>query len=232
MIAMIEPRTGLNFPAATAADWQRARRTLMAFLVRRDVDPDRAEEIAQETLADLLTRTWSDRSPVNPQVAVSWRIATAKRYGVKALTREGKRHSERRRRTGIEEPQPTHVFEGTHDRAPGWTDPARMAEEGESLAARMPRLAARARQEGTTPAGLALRACGWGWPDEGGTVPSVTDCGPGYTPPRGCPGLHDTDPNPATRQAAYDEAAADAARVGLVLVRETEDERLTRLYRD
>jgi hypothetical protein len=231
MIATIEPRSGLNFPAATAADWQRARRTLIAFLVRRDVDPGRAEEITQETLTDLLTRTWSDRSPVNPQVAVSWRIATAKRYGVKALTREGKRHSERRRRTGVEEPQPVHVFEGTQDRAPGWTDPARMAAEGEALADRMPRLAARARKDGTTPAGLALRACGWGWPDEGGNVPSVTDCGPGYTPPdRGCRGLHDTDPNPATRAAAYDAAAADAARVGLALTRETADERLTRLW--
>ena len=236
MYATIPAREGLNFPTATAADWQRARRTLIAFLVRRDVDPDRAEEITQETLADLLTRTWSDRSPANPRVAVSWRIATAKRYGVKALTREGKRHSERRRRTGVEEPQPVHVFEGAQDRAPGWTDPARMAAEGEALAARMPRLAARARKDGTTPAGLALRACGWGWPqepeEEGRTVPSVTDIGPGYTPPQGCRGLHDTDPNPATREAAYEEAAADAARVGLVLTRETADERLTWICRD
>jgi hypothetical protein len=41
---------------------------------------------------------------------------------------------------------------------------------------------------------------GWGEGDEPGkTVPSVTDLGPGYTPPaRGCRGLHrDTDPRPA-----------------------------------
>jgi len=219
MYATIPAREGLNFPAATAADWRRARRTLIAFLVRRDVAPDRAEEITQETLADLLTRTWSDRSPVNPRVAVSWRIATAKRYGISAITKDGHRHARRRRRNGLEEAQPAADPMTIRDTAPGWTDPALMAAEGEALAARMPRLAARARQDGTTPAGLALRACGWGWPDEEGTVPSVTDCGPGYTPPQGCPGLHDTDPNPATREAAYDEAAADAARVGLVLTR-------------
>lgn len=219
MIAMFPAREGLNFPAATAADWQRARRTLMAFLIRRDVDPDRAEEIAQETLSDLLTRTWADRSPINPLVAVAWRIATAKRYGVGAITKEGHRHARRRRRNGLEEAQPAADPVTIRDAAPGWTDPARMAEEGEALAARMPRLAARARKDGTTPAGLALRACGWGWPDETGTVPNVTDAGPGYTPPRGCPGLHDTDPNPATRAAAYDDAAADAARVGLALSR-------------
>lgn len=220
MIATIPAREGLNFPAATAADWQRARRTLIAFLVRRDVDPDRAEEITQETIADLLTRTWTDRSPVNPRVAVSWRIATAKRYGVGAITKEGHRHARRRRRNGLEEAQPAADPATIRDTTPGWTDPARMAEEGESLAARMPRLAARARKDGTTPAGLALRACGWGWPDEDGTVPSVTDCGPGYTPPRGCPGLHDTDPATwAQREKGYREAAADAARVGLVLTR-------------
>lgn len=220
MIATIEPRPGLNFPNATAEDWQAARRHLIAFLVRRDVDADRAEEITQETLADLLTRTWTNRSPVNPRVAVAWRIATAKRYGVGAITREGHRHARRRRRNGLEEAQPAADPLTIRDTAPGWTDPAVMAAEGEALAARMPRMVARARKDGTTPAGLALRACGWGWPAEGGNVPSITDCGPGYTPPdRGCRGLHDTDPNPATRAAAYDAAAADAARVGLALTR-------------
>lgn len=215
MYATIPAREGLNFPNATAADWQRARRTLIAFLVRRDVDPERAEEIAQETLADLLTRTWKDRSPVNPRVAVSWRIATAKRYGVGAITKEGHRHARRRRRNGLEEAQPAADPMTVRDAAPGWTDPARMAEEGEALAARMPRLAARARQDGTTPAGLALRACGWGWPAEEGTVPSVTDIGPGYTPPRGCPGLHSTDPRPAAAAAPAMAANVEAYRAAL-----------------
>lgn len=219
MIATIPAREGLNFPTATAADWQRARGRMIAFLVRHDLDRERAEEIAQQWTVDQIDRDYTGACPASPLVAAGWAIHRAKRYGIGTLTREGGRHGRRRRRNGLEETQPVHVFEGTQDRAPGWTDPARMAEEGESLAARMPRLAARARQDGTTPAGLALRACGWGWPDEEGAVPSVTDCGPGYTPPQGCRGLHDTDPNPATRAAAYDEAAADAARVGLVLAR-------------
>lgn len=219
MIATIPARVGLNFPAATAADWQRARRTLIAFLVRSDIDPDRAEEITQEVLTDLLTRTWSDRSPANPRVAVSWRIDTAKRYGVGAITKEGHRHARRRRRNGLEEAQPAADPATIRDTAPGWTDPARMAEEGESLAARMPRLVARARQDGTTPAGLALRACGWGWPqdseEEGKTVPSVADIGPGYTPPRGCPGLHSTDPRPTAAAAPAMAANVEAYRAAL-----------------
>lgn len=216
-------RPALNFPAATAADWTAARRRLVGWLRTRDVDPDRAEEIAQDVLTEMLTAKYNgDQCPRTPRVAVGWRIATARRYGLSALTREGHRHARRRRRNGLEEAQPIHVFEGAVDRAPAWTDPARMAEAGESLAARMPRLAARARKHGTTPAALALQATGWGQEQEPGTVPSVTDCGPGYTPPqRGCPGLHtDTDPRPTWHRyqpqpltgealARYREALAD-----------------------
>jgi hypothetical protein len=210
MIATIPARPCLNFPTATAADWQRARRTLIAFLVRHDIDRDRAEEIAQEWTVDQLDREYTGACPASPLVAAGWAIHRAKRYGIGTLTREGNRHSCRRRRNGLEEAQPAADPMAIRDTAPGWTDPARMAEEGESLAARMPRLAARARKDGTTPAGLALRACGWGWPAEGGNVPSVTDCGPGYTPPdRGCRGLHGTDPRPAA--AAAPAMAADPA---------------------
>jgi hypothetical protein len=219
MIADIGPRPGLNFPAATAAEWQQARRRLIGFLLRHDLDRERAEEIAQGHTVELLTKEYPRACPASPWVAVGWSIRAAKLYGIQTLTRQGRKAAQRRR-IGLDEPQAGHVFEGAQDRAPGWTDPARMAEEGEALAARMPRMTARARQEGTTPAGLALRACGWGWPDESGNVPTVADCGPGYAPPsRGCPGLHATDPNPATRAAGYDEAAADAARVGLALTR-------------
>lgn len=219
MYATIPAREGLNFPTATAADWQQARRRMIGFLVRHDLDRERAEEIAQQWTVDQLDRDYTGACPASPMIAAGWAIARAKRYGIGTLTRSGER-ARYRRRAGLEEQQPTHVFEGAQDRAPGWTDPARMAAEGEALAARMPRMVARARKDGVTPATLAMRACGWGWPAEGGNVPSITDCGPGYTPPdRGCPGLHSTDPNPATRAAAYDEAAADAERVGLALTR-------------
>lgn len=216
-------RPALNFPAATPADWTAARRRLTGWLRTRDVDADRAEEIAQAVLAELLTAKYhGDQCPRTPRVAAGWRIATAKRYGIKALTREGKRHSERRRRTGLDEPQPAADPVSVRDVAPSWTDPARMAEAGEALSERMPRLAMHARRIGTTPAGLALMATGWGQEQEPGTTPSITDCGPGYTPPqRGCPGLHtETDPRPTWHRyqpqpltgdalARYREALAD-----------------------
>lgn len=219
MIATIEPRTGLNFPAATAEDWQAARRHLITFLVRRDVDADRAEEITQETLADLLTRTWSDRSPANPRVAVAWRIATAKRYGVGAITKEGHRHARRRRRNGLEEAQPAADPLTVRDVSsrPG---PAAIAAAIESAAGPVIPSPVATRRRARIEAWVRDSITGWGEGDEPGNVPSITDVGPGYTPPnRGCRGLHATDPNPATRAAAYDAAAADAARVGLALTR-------------
>lgn len=209
MNASTADRETLNFPAATPADWEHARRRFERFARAHDVDHHQAEELAQSALVDLLTRTYRDRCPASLAVAVGWRLHTARKYGVWTLAPG---NTNRRRRQGME-PAPV------RDVAPAWTDPARMAEAGESLAARMPRLAARARKHGTTPAGLALQATGWGQEQEPGTVPSVTDCGPGYTPPQqGCPGLHtDTDPNPASRERAWLECVAAAERVGLTI---------------
>ena len=212
MIATTD-RPALNFQHSTPAEWRKARRRLEAFGRSHDLTADQAEEMAQAVLVRMLTADYSKRTPYDPQhpggasivVAAGWMIHHGKRYGVWALYHgNARRHGIR----SATEPAPV------RDLAPGWTDPARMAAEGEALAARMPRLAARARQDGTTPAGLALRACGWGWPDETGTVPSITDIGPGYTPPRGCPGLHSTDPRPAAAAApvmAADPAAYRAA---------------------
>jgi hypothetical protein len=198
MYATIPAREGLNFPNATATDWQIARARLIRFLVAHDLDRDRAEEVAQQHLTELLTKEYAKACPASLPRAISWSIARARRYGIGVLTKAGER-TRYRRRAGLEEAQPLAVMPGALDRAPGWTDPAAMAEAGEGLAARMPRLVAHARREGTTPATLALRAAGWGWPQEAATVPSVTDLGPGYTPPaQGCRGLHrDTDPRPA-----------------------------------
>lgn len=193
-----------NFQHSTPAEWRTARRRLEAFGRSHDLTAEQAEEMAQAVLVRMLTADYSKRTPYDPRhpggasivVAAGWMIRHGKKYGVWSLVPG---NSTRRHRAGMA-PAPV------RETAPGWTDPARMAEEGEGLAARMPRLAAKARKEGTTPAGLALRACGWGWPadaeDEWKTVPSVTDVGPGYTPPaKGCRGLHtDTDPRPTWKR--------------------------------
>lgn len=215
MYATTEPRNGLNFPTATAADWQKARRHLIAFLVRRDVDPDRAEEITQETLADLLTRTWTDRSPVNPRVAVSWRIATAKRYGVGAITREGHRHARRRRRNGLEEAQPVADPLTVRDVSsrPG---PAAIAAAIESAAGPVIPSPVATRRRARIEAWVRDSITGWGEGDEPGNVPSVTDVGPGYTPPdRGCRGLHATNPRPTAAAAPAMAANVEAYRAAL-----------------
>ncbi len=211
MNASTADRQPLNFPAATAADWTAARRRLIGWLRTRGVGQDHAEEIAQQHLAQLLTKAYPKACPRSPRVAVAWSIRRAIKYGIGTLTHAGRR-AEKRRRIGIEEAQPAADPVSVRDVAPSWTDPARMAEAGEALADRMPRLAMHARRIGTTPAGLALMAAGWGQEQEPGTVPSVTDVGPGYTPPpRGCPGLHtDTDPRPTWHRYQPQPLTGDA----------------------
>lgn len=218
MIATIEPRAGLNFPTATAADWQRARGRLIGFLVRHDMDRERAEEIAQQWTVDQLDRNYTGACPASPLVAAGWAIARAKRYGIGTLTRGGER-ARYRRRAGLEEPQPAADPLTVRDVSsrPG---PAAIAAAIESAAGPVIPSPVATRRRARIEAWVRDSITGWGEGDEPGNAPSVTDCGPGYTPPdRGCRGLHDTDPNPATREAAYEEAAADAARVGLALTR-------------
>ena len=177
----------MNFPHATDADWTHARRRLTAFLIRHDLDPNTAEEVAQQHLTETLTRNYRGRCPASLAVAIGWSIARAKRYGVGTLTREGNRHGRRhRRRVGLEQPQPAADPLTIRDRAASCTNPATMAEAGETLAERMPRYAQRARAQGMTPAGLALIAAGWGPLDDDDAAkatPAVPQCGPGYTPP-------------------------------------------------
>lgn len=211
----------MNFPHATDADWTRARSRLMAFLIRHDLDPNTAEEVAQQYLTETLIRKYRDRCPASPAVAVGWSIARAKRYGIGTLTKGGER-TRYRRRVGIEQPQPAADPVTVRDVSASCTNPATMAEAGESLAERMPRYAQRARARGMTPAALALVAAGWGPLDDDDAAkatPSVPQCGPGYTPPaEGVRGLWtDTDPNPSSRAAARAAVAAAAERVGLIV---------------
>lgn len=214
----------MNFPTATDADWTQGRNRLISFLRSHGLDAERAEEVAQAHLVELLDRDYRQRCPATVAAAVGWSIRRARQYGIGTLTREGNRHGRRRRRAGLEQPQPSHVFDALPPKAPGWTDPAAMAEAGESLAARMPRYAQRARAQGMTPAALALTAAGWGPLDEdeaARTVPAIESHGAGYVPPsRGIPGMATaTDPNPASREKARRDADAAAERVGLIVSR-------------
>lgn len=195
-----------NFPTATDADWNAERARLERFARRHGLTDDQAEELAQAALVALLTAEWRQQCPASLTVAVGWRINTAKRFSVWALSPSDRRQA----RPSVPAP--------VREIAAAWTDPARMAEAGEELAARHPRLAARLRQEGTTPAAAALRAAGWLQIDQDDAArvsPSVPTSGPGYTPPlQGCPGLATaTDPNPASRERARLRCVNDWRRV-------------------
>lgn len=213
------------FPNATDSDWTAARARLARFARHHGLDPDAADELAQAASVGLLGRVYEDRTPYDPaqpgavslRVAVGWLINQGKRYGVHRMAPGGSTRR-RRKRIGLEQPQPEADPVAVVARAPASANPATMAEAGEALAERMPRFAQRARAEGKTPATLALIAAGFGPLDDEDAAkasPSVPQCGPGYTPPhQGCPGLHtDTDPNPASREAATLAAANEWRRV-------------------
>jgi hypothetical protein len=205
----------LNYPAATAEEWNTAGRIVRSHLVRSGYDLERAEEIAQAWQVEELTRNRRTVCPINPRVAAVWAVKMARRRGPGALTRAGKTAFQRTHRTGLADPQPMGDAIPVVDARRASLDPATLAEAGEALAARCPAFARRAREEGTTPAALALRAAGWQLDDEDEARRGLIAAeGAGYAPPeQGCPGLHGTDPNPASREAARLAAVNDARRV-------------------
>jgi hypothetical protein len=212
-ITMTTPRVGLNFPTATPADWGKARRRLLGFLRRYDIDRERAEEITQAATVEMLTREYAGQCPATPAVAVGWAIARAKRYGIGTLTREGKRHSERRRRTGLEEPQPAADPANVRDTSsrPG---PASIAAAIESAAGPETWSPVATRRRARIEAWVREACTGWGEAD--GSIEATT-YGAGYTPPlRGCPGASTaTDPRPEARDRAWAEVVAHAAEKGV-----------------
>ena len=221
------PATPLNYPRAPAEEWQTAGRIIRSHLIRSGYDLERAEEVAQAWQVEELTRNRRNACPINPRVAAVWAVKQARKYGPGRLTRAGESIARRTRRTGLDEPQPMADALPVVDARRASLDPATIAETGEALAARCPAFARRAREEGTTPAALALAAAGWLRDDEDEARRGlVTAEGAGYTPPeRGCPGLHTaTDPNPASRAAAAAAAAAELAALaaGLIQPRQAE----------
>ena len=108
------------------------------------------------------------------------------------------------------------------DRGSRSLDPAFLAARAEAMQERVADLGAGARAYASVALARVQEAAGVGplAMHDAGCSPYIHGTGEGYTPPAsGCRGLHGTDPNPATRREAYDEAAADAARVGLALTR-------------
>lgn len=214
----------MNFPTATDADWTDAQAIIRRLLARHGVTGVDADDAAQAWSLEAMVRRYKT-PPETPVAAALMACGLVRRRGIACLVRHMANQARRAaRRSGLEQPQPSHVFDARPPRAPGWTDPAAMAEAGESLAARMPRYAQRARAQGMTPAALALTAAGWGPLDEdeaAKTVPAVESHGAGYVPPsRGCPGMATaTDPNPASREKARRDADAAAERVGLIVSR-------------
>lgn len=206
----------MNFPNATATDWTDARRYLLGRMRRDGLDYDTAEEIAQHLLCKML----EDRLPEGmekPLNAARGNARLASRLGAKmASPAAGWRAlmpRSHRRKAG--EPLPV------SDRGCRSLDPAFLADRAESMT-RADRVKAMRKVPANAILEIVHAAAGVG-PlalHDAGCSPYIHGTGPGYTPPaRGCAGLHSTDPNPATREAAYDAAAADAKRVGLALTR-------------
>ena len=209
------PPPVLNYPAATEEHWLAAGRMIRSHLLRAGYSADRAEEVAQAWAVEELTRNRRRACPANPRIAAAWAVKRARRHGPAGLTKVTHTAQRRISRTGQAEPQPVADPVAVVDARRASLDPARIAAAGESLAERCPRLVRIAADQGTTPAGLALQAAGWRLDDDDeGRLAVVTSAGPGYTPPAaGCRGLHDTDPNPDSREAARMAAVNDARRV-------------------
>jgi hypothetical protein len=215
----------MNFPHATADQWNVAQRMIRGILGRYNVYGADADDAVQTWTLDVMTQDYRETCPVSPMSAASgarWRVA---RYGIGALTRsmrQGRYRPQADQRIGLEQPQPDRDPLPVVNTAPSSVDPATAVEiaEGYSHARAMA-----ARRLGMTPSGYALAALGWGGLDEEDAAkasPSVPQCGPGYTPPTvGDHGsVGSTDPNPASRAAARLRCLNDWRRVaGLPPVR-------------
>lgn len=206
-----------NFPNATADNWTAAYRIIERLLARYGVYGADSDDAQQDWARSTLRTTY--RQPVEgPEHAACITAALVRRRGIGVLLHGRRNAAKRYKRTGQQEPQPIGDALGVRDTAPAACNPATMAEAGEALAERMPRYARRAREQGTTPAGLALIAAGWGPLDDDDAAkasPSVPQCGPGYTPPaRGCQGLHGTR-RPAAEPVYLDGVNLTAYRAAL-----------------
>jgi len=195
----------MRIAAPTESQAADARRMAFRFCVSRGMPHHDADDAAQATVLKVLTRDWKN-TPNDVLHGVARILHQARRYGVWTLLPG----NTTRRDRAAAEPAPV------RDTAPPYADPAVVAAMADRPAGSdRKRAAARA---GLTPAAYTLHAMGWGPMDEDDaarTVPSVPQCGPGYTPPTvGDHGsVGSTDPNPASRDAARLRCLNDWRRV-------------------
>lgn len=200
----------MPFATATEADWTEARRIAFMACIREGHSAADADDMAQVCILRAI-KAAERRTFDRPQQAVRGYIKFLRPRGLlwRLLPRESTRHKEG-------SPLPV------ADRGSRSLDPAFLAARAEAMQERIADLGAGGRAYAPVALARVQEAAGVG-PlalHEAGTAPYIHGTGEGCTPPaNGCRGLHNTDPNPATRAAAYDEAAADAARVGLALTR-------------
>ena len=200
----------MPFTTATEADWTEARRITFTACIREGHSAADADDMAQACIMRAITAA-ERRTFDRPQHATRGIVNFLRRRGLlwRLLPRESTRHKEG-------SPLPV------SDRGSRSLDPAFLAARAEAMQERVSDLGAGGRAYAPVALARVQEASGIGplAMHEAGTAPYIHGTGEGYTPPAsGCRGLHSTDPNPATREAAYDEASADAARVGLALTR-------------
>lgn len=176
----------MNFPNATPADWAAAARIVAAAAHREGYDAATADDMAQNAMLAAVRRKDDGMydSPKHYANSVTrfCRLRGWQRLRDRGLTRPP-----------IDAPRAVRRGGGLP------LDPAWLAERAEGLTRGDRRKAE--RRHGRRAVDIVHAAAGVGplAESEPHTAPSVTDLGPGYTPPAtGCRGLHrDTDPRPA-----------------------------------
>jgi len=177
----------MNFPTATDQEWNDAHRIIRGAAVAHGINHADAEDMAQETTYRMLRRRYA-KPPEGPVHAARIAVRQAKRFGFYSLLPRSTVSQAKR-----DQARPAESYR------PHSPDPAQLAQLAE--------------RQGI-PLSVALERVGVGLfamtePDQG-----VYGSGIRWQPPReGCPGLHGTDPNPASRAAAALAAANDLRRV-------------------
>jgi hypothetical protein len=176
----------MNFPNATPAEWNEAHRIIRGAAIAHGIDHADAEDMAQEATLSIMGRKYR-QTPQNPTHAARIAVRQAKRFGFYALL-------PRSQRSQRDRDQLRPMREGAY--TPGPDEVASLAERhGIRL-------------------DVAMARAGYGPQELAEPISAVSGSGIGYTAPReGCPGLHATDPNPASRIAAALDVANDARRV-------------------
>lgn len=181
----------MNFPNATPADWTAAARIVAAAARREGYDAATADDMAQNAMLAAVRRKDDGRFE-GPQHYAYATVRFCRRKGWNAL------------RDRRQPRQPLDAARAVRRGGGLPLDPAWLAERAEGLT-RGDRQKAE-RRHGRRAVDIVHAAAGVGplAEQEAATVPSVTDLGPGYTPPAaGCRGLHrDTDPRPAATAQA------------------------------